>query len=307
LVVKSEEESPSHNKMKRGDSRYVVPLVVSPWLRELLVDPISKRPFIEQTVTDFKASCGFIYRYKYGVPDFRVRLTIGSERWLAAQQTFESWMEEYFSNGEADVMFYKLEQERDRPVYEVMRLIGRVLDVGGQLGHIRKYMELGQEYCSVDPFIRAHLLAKGRKNLFASYPLASPLNLVGGFGEFLPFRDGCFDTVNMRSCLDHFFNPEVALLEAYRVLKKNGKLIIGVSIEKGSLKAKLKEIVRPIISIFCHRYRKQHLSHFSYEAMIKVCKLCGFELDKEIWQSDDILYASFTRRDECIIASGRQL
>jgi SAM-dependent methyltransferase len=249
----------------------------------------------------FRAPCGFIYRYKYGVPDFRVKLTIGAQKWIAAQHAFESWIDAYFNKGEADPMFYKREQERDRPIYEVMKLSGRVLDIGGQLGHVRKYMELHQEYCSIDPFIEVHVLARGRKNLFASYPLSSPLNLVGGFAEFLPFKDACFNTINMRSCLDHFFSPEIALLEAYRVLEKEGKLIVGITVQGHSFKSKAKEAVRPIVSFICRRYKDQHIWHPSYERLIDLCNFCGFELNEEIWQADDVLYASFVRRDECAV------
>jgi SAM-dependent methyltransferase len=302
-VLWLEEEYWTVNDMKADHSQYVVTLKLSSWLRELLVDPISKRAFIEHNESGFRAPCGFIYRYRNGVPDFRVRLKIGARKWLAAQRAFESRVNEYFSTGEADPMFYKREQDRDRPIYETLSLSGRVLDVGGLLGHIRKYMELDQEYCSVDPFIGVHLLASGRKNLFASYPLSSPLNLIGGFAEFLPFRDACFDTVNMRSCIDHLFNPEFALLEAYRVLRKDGKLIIGISLENGSFRAKVKEIMRPAIAFFYRRYKEQHVWHFTYEEVIDLCKFCGFELAEEVWQEDNILYACFMPQEECVVTT----
>ena len=306
MAAKVEKECCARNKMKVEQTQYFTPLIISPWLRELLVDPISKMPFIEQNENGFRAPCGLVYRYKDGVPDFRVKLTIGAQKWVAAQHAFESWIGQYFANGEADPMFYKREQERDRPIYEVMKLSGRILDVGGQLGHIRKYMELHQEYCSIDPFIGVHVLARGRKNLFANYPLSSPLNLVGGFAEFLPFTDACFDTINMRSCLDHFLNPEIALLEAYRVLKKGGKLIIGITIQGNSFRSKAREVVRPIVSFFFHRYKNHHNWHPSYEGLMALCNSCGFDLEREIWQTDDVLYASFLRRGECVLTSDQQ-
>lgn len=162
-------------KMKIEKTQYIVPVTISPWLRALLVDPISKMPFTEQTADSFKAPCGFLYRYRDGVPDFRVKMTISAQEWLAGQIAFESWIDDYFNNGEADATFYKREQARDRPMYEAMKLSGRVLDVGGQLGHIRKYMNSDQEYCSIDPFIEVHVRARNRKNLFANYPVASRL------------------------------------------------------------------------------------------------------------------------------------
>ena len=33
--------------------------------------------------------------------------------------------------------------------------------------------------------------------------LSRPLNFIGAMAEFLPFKDGTFDWVHMRSMLDH--------------------------------------------------------------------------------------------------------
>lgn len=281
-----------------------VPLTISPWLEHLLVDPISKKPFIARNAEAFWAPCGFEYRYKNGVPDFRVRLGMAAREWLDRQITFEAWIDDYFNAGEADPEFYRREQERDRPMYEELKLSGRVLDVGGQLGHIRKYMDSDQEYCSIDPFIEVHMKAKDRANLFANYPLSTPLNFIGGYAEFLPFKDGSFDTINMRSCIDHFCIPEIALLEAYRVLTCGGKLIIGVSLEGQSWKAKIKEFVRPMVSLFVHRYKDHHVWHPTYDGLIDLYRHCGFGLEKAIWQSENILYASFRRCSRHLIAVG---
>ena len=37
----------------------------------------------------------------------------------------------------------------------------------------------------------------------------------------------------MRSVLDHFHSPDLALFEAARVLKRNGKLVIGLYVDGG--------------------------------------------------------------------------
>ena len=94
--------------------------------------------------------------------------------WVQVHAAIAKWFMRYLDRGEASNEFYPAEQQRDRRVYEALPLEGSVLDIGGQLGHIRKYMAPDQRYCSIDPFVGVHLLACNRKNLFASYPLSSP-------------------------------------------------------------------------------------------------------------------------------------
>ena len=290
--------------MNINQTKLDVPVVISDWLQEILADPLSKRHFINHGEAGFKAPCGFLYQYNNGVPDFRVNFAGSINEWTEGQVAFESWIDKYFDQGEADENFYKNEQAKDAPIYEALKPKGRVLDVGGQLGHIRKYLEPNQEYCSIDPFVGVHLRAANRPNLFANYPLSTPINFVGGYAEFLPFQDGSFDVVNMRSCIDHFFNPEIALLEAFRVLKEGGQLIIGLTLEGRSLNSRVKELVRPVLSIFIPRFRDHHIWHPTYKNLIRLCDVCGFDLDNEVWQTQDILYASFTRRQSHLMVTG---
>jgi SAM-dependent methyltransferase len=283
--------------LRSESSTLRVPLVLEPWLRHLIVDPISKKTFVTDDSDGFLAPCGFRYTYKNGVPDFRVQLGAGGKMWGQGQQNFTQWFNSYLEWGEASDGFYPAEQQSDKRVYDKIPLEGRVLDVGGQLGHIRKYMTSHQEYCSIDPFVGVHLLASNRKNLFANYPLELPLNFLGGFAEFLPISDESFDTVNMRSCIDHFFNPEIALMEAFRVTRKGGRLIIGLKIESHTLKSSLLDIAKGIAGTFLPRYKDHHMWHPSYSDLMALCSGCGFDLEKEYWQTSDVLYASFVRRD----------
>lgn len=292
------------NTAQRKDAPELkIPLVVSPWLRELLVDPVSKKAFVESGPDGFLAPSGLKYRYVGGVPDFRISLAKGAQEWLDGQVAFEEWIDGYLRKGEVDPDFYRREQSGDAPIYQALKLEGRVLDVGGLLGAIRKYMAPDQEYCSMDPFISAVEKVRGRKNYFASYPMGSPLNLVGGFAEFLPFKDASFDTVNMRSCIDHFYNPEIALLEAFRVLKEGGKLIVGISLHGRTLKSKAIEAAKEIVGVVVPRYRDHHIWHPSHEGLIALCASCGFDVEREVWQSPDVIYASFRRRKTHAVSS----
>jgi SAM-dependent methyltransferase len=282
-----------------SNNRMTVNFAMDIWLREIIVDPISKLEFKEVSQSKFIAPCGFYYNYKFNVPDLRVKLNNSQDDWTLGQLEFEKWFLSYLDKGEADPQFYMDEVHRDAPIYEkfAINCMGRVLDVGGQLGHIRKYLAPNQEYCSIDPFIEAHHLVANKKQLFATYPLAQPLNFIAGFAEFLPFRDLSFHVLNMRSCLDHFFNPQHALLEAFRVLQPGGRLIIGLTLEGQSTKAVIKDLIRPIAGAFFSKFQDHHMWHPTYDNLIALTKNCGFTLVEEFWQTSDVLYALFSRNE----------
>lgn len=280
-----------------------VKVVTQTWLKNILCDPISKKPLEFISGSHCINEDGFAYSILNHVPDLRIRLSQSEHDWLEGQEEFEKWMVSYLDNGEKNDQFYSVEQKADTKMYDKLQLEGRVLDVGGQLGHIRKYMKENQEYCSIDPFMGVVDLVDGRKKLFDNYPLSTPLNFIGGYAEFLPFKSMVFDTVNMRSCIDHFFNPELSLLEANRVLNNNGKLIIGMTVEVRSFKFVFKESIRAILGIFTKKYRDHHIWHPTRENIIAMCKTCGFELEDEVWQSDNIWYSAFRKNNSTIFVT----
>ncbi|HWP67326.1 MAG TPA: class I SAM-dependent methyltransferase [Candidatus Limnocylindria bacterium] len=51
--------------------------------------------------------------------------------------------------------------------------------------------------------------------------------LVRGIAEALPFRDGSFDRVLCESVIDHLAHPPQALAEMRRVLRADGRLLVG--------------------------------------------------------------------------------
>ena len=272
-----------------------VKIIQSPWLEEILSDPISKKA-LTKNGNSYTSENGASYHFKDAVPDFRVHINQREEEWQKGQDVYEQWHLKYLLNAEKNNNFYKDEQARDEPMYKKLVLEGRVLDVGGSLGHIRKYMADNQEYCSIDPFAGAYKLAEGKKSLFKNYPLHQPLNFVAGFAEFLPFSASSFDTVNMRSCIDHFFDAEQALHEATRVLKNNGKLIIGMTVKVKSIKNTIKESARKVLNVFTNRFRDEHIWHPTKNEMVSLCKKCGFEQEDEIWQNENVWYASFRKK-----------
>ena len=272
-----------------------VEIVQSPWLEAILADPVSKTILIKKG-NSYHSENGAVYEIKDKVPDFRVHVNQQEEEWEKGQQVYECWKQKQFEIAENNIDQYLQEQKRDAPMYEKLVLEGRVLDVGGSLGNIRKYMTENQEFCSLDPFAGVHKLAEGKANLFKHYPLHLPLNFVAGFAEFLPFSASSFDTVNMRSCIDHFFDAEQALHEATRVLKNNGKLIIGMTVKVKSIKNTIKESARKVLNVFTNRFRDEHIWHPTKNEMVSLCKKCGFEQEDEIWQNENVWYASFRKK-----------
>lgn len=276
------------------ESTLAIQVVQADWLEAILADPISKAR-LKKSGNSYYSENGFSYAIKDRVPDFRIRLNQFETEWQKGQDHYEQSMVRYLERAEQDSNMYTDEQKRDAPVYEKLPLEGRVLDVGGNLGAIRKYMQEDQEFCSVDPFINVYKLATGRTNLFKYYPMHLSLNFVGGFAEFLPFTPASFETVNMRSCIDHFFNPELSLLEANRVLKENGKLIIGMTVKVSNAGNLVKETARKVLNLFTDKFQDKHIWHPSQRELTEMCNRCGFKLEDEFWQSENVWYAAFRK------------
>jgi len=88
-----------------------------------------------------------------------------------------------------------------------------------------------------------------------------------GFGENLPFKDSTFDYVLVIVTLCFAKNPRQVLKEAKRVLKKDGKLIIGI-VDRNSF---LGRFYRKKKSIF---YKKAHF--FTVKNVVCLLKNAGF-------------------------------
>jgi len=70
------------------------------------------------------------------------------------------------------------------------------------------------------------MLARAREYLCENN---TPVALIQGIGERLPFRSHCFDKVMCKGALDHFLSPDQTMKEFARVLKPGGELIISIA------------------------------------------------------------------------------
>jgi SAM-dependent methyltransferase len=97
----------------------------------------------------------------------------------------------------------------------------RVLDIGCGPTVVSRLIEGGEKF-GVDPLMR-YFTSKFGASLFSL-----GFNFLVGVGEFLPFKNGCFDLVVCRNVLDHVEFPEIVLQEIRRVARSSGFLVLGV-------------------------------------------------------------------------------
>lgn len=252
------------------------------WVLEILVDPLTKMPAAPESI-------GLID----GIIDARRYLpnTIGYDVWLSGQKAYESWNKVTLEN-------YRAEIDGVAPVYERIRMSGRVLDVGGGAGTVRHFLPSGTQFLSVDPFLD-HWSGVPQAKI-AVYPcLSQQLNFIAACAEFLPLKANSFDWVHMRSMIDHVHSPDLALIEARRVLKPQGKLVIGLYVDGGKLGKRsnlrrLKEIARPVlVFIGFKRFSDHHIFHPTFSGLTKLITDNGFSISDVFWQpqwNDQVCY-----------------
>jgi SAM-dependent methyltransferase len=277
---------------------------VDKWLRDILVDPLDKTPLITE-LSSLISQYGRRYQIINGIFDLRLLTqhvgTIG-ELWKEGQDAYEDWCRTLIENDNRQN--YVAEREGVRDVYEAIPVVGRCIDIGGHQGRLRAYIATEQEYVSVDPYIQVFDHLNSQTNLLEAYPcLKKPVNFVCAFAEHLPFTGGAFDTAHMRSCIDHFVNPELAVLEAHRVLKPGGQLIIGLSVEGGRIgrlrpSDVVKEMARRTLSLVTDAFQDHHVWHPTYIELCRLIEGCGFKIEKTYWQrslDDRVCYVKAVR------------
>ena len=103
---------------------------------------------------------------------------------------------------------------------KMLKPSGRGLDLGVGTGVFAS--EIGAEF-GIDPALNPLKLAKSRG-----------VEVIQAMGEYLPFRDKCFDYILIALSLCFFDNPMSVLREARRCMKDSGKIIICVILRNSS-------------------------------------------------------------------------
>jgi SAM-dependent methyltransferase len=269
------------------------PTKLDNWAKELIVDPLSKEPLsLAEDSTHLLSPYGRKYPIVDGIFDLRLlnnKASRDQKIWKEGQHEYERLHRDHASHDQ--LQEYLAEIEGVKEVYEDIPVEGTCLDVGGHQGRLRKFLAPGQRYISCDPFLGVFNDLDKQPNLIKAYTfLLEPVNFVCGDAEFLPFKSSYFQTVHMLSVIDHFLNPELALNEAYRVLKADGNLVVGLYVYGGKhgnpgIKTRSKEFARDTLSTLgVNKYKDPHVWHPTYKELLELISECGFEPDKTHWQ-----------------------
>lgn len=282
------------------------------WVKEIIVDPLSKEPLTVNNNKNFLCSS---YGRKYPVKDKLLDLrllnnetTLDQKIWKEGQRQYERWFASLASLDHKQDYFDEIEGVRD--VYNEIPIEGNCLDVGGHDGRLRKFLHPDQDYIICDPFFQGLDNLDKQPNLLKAYPfLLEPVNFVCCDAEFLPFRSASFKTVHMRSVIDHFLSPELALNEAYRVLKTDGALIVGLTVHGGKrgkpdIKSIAKEFVRQtLVTVGIKSFKDYHVWHPTYKELTDLISSCGFNIEKIHWQKkylDKVCYILARKKEELL-------
>ena len=236
--------------------------------------------------------------------DFRIHrptfcLPTNWRNWNMVQEKYEDLHNTWDSIDSLD--FYLDEIDSVKEIYtREFGIMGKVLDVGGGQGRLRHFLSKDKIplYVCVDPFITVFNNIDAQSNLLRAYPcLSDPCPFVVCHAEFLPFRNNSFDWVHLRSVLDHFSDPYLAIKEAYRVLGDAGTILLGLTVTGGnsSLIGRLSRLG--------HGKREQevndHTFHWHYADLCFILKEQNFQIKKEHWQKppfDMCVYMSATKK-----------
>lgn len=282
------------------------PVKLDSWVKSILVDPLSKAALI-CAGDEWRSDYGRAYPIIGDIADLRVlprwQTSADGKIWAEGQQAYESWSDGQAVRSNID---YRGELEGVRDVYQAIPVVGRCLDVGGHQGRLRAFLAPEQQYVVLDPFLHVFDGLKKQSDLLAVYPfLLEPVNFLCGVAEHLPFASCSFDTVHMRSVIDHFRAPDLALLEAYRVLKNDGQLIIGIWVDGGrqgqkTVREVAKEAARSILSAAgIHKFDDHHVWHPTYQELLCLIDCCGFDVAHVHWQAqwgDRVCYIRAIKR-----------
>ena len=251
----------------------------------------------EEIVYDFR-----IFHPPYCIPE-------GLESWKDAQSKYEQCHEQRIENDSLQQYLDEIDSVREIYTQEY-HIEGKVLDVGGYLGSLRHYLGTDVNlYVSADPYIDIFAGIGLQPNLLHAFPcMSEPCNFISAHAEYLPFKSGSFDWIHMRSVVDHFADPYIAFLEAFRCSRVGGKLLVGMLIlEKKKVKRDGFIGLLHTISTKFLRFRSidDHMFRLTQSELMDLFMKTGWDVVKEHWQKapfQSCIYACGQKREPVPLA-----
>ncbi len=176
-------------------------------------------------------------------------MMVGGMKFKYAMNAFDCYYKEYDAWYERNKFAYLSELEAIR---KVLPKGGKGLEIGVGTGRFAQALDIAM---GIDPSKKMIDIAAQRDVV-----------VRWGFGEDLPFFEDTFDYIAIIITLCFVQNPQKVLKEAIRVLKKNGKIILGI-IDKNSFLGKFYQRKK---SVF---YKKAFF--FSIKDLSKLLKKVG--------------------------------
>lgn len=132
-------------------------------------------------------------------------------------KTYAQWQ---FEKGELTIEYFK-KHFTNQEMFEGKR----VLDMGcGAAGKSLYYVSLGAAHVTGVDIVEHY--RKEAEDYAKSLGYEDRFSFVCASAFELPFPDGSFDTIIMNDFMEHVSEPERALIEARRLISKNGKIYI---------------------------------------------------------------------------------
>jgi 2-polyprenyl-3-methyl-5-hydroxy-6-metoxy-1,4-benzoquinol methylase len=161
-------------------------------------------------------------------------------------------------------LFYRVKRKFD--LAHIPRYVehGKLLDVGCSWGkYLCSMKNLGWEVYGIEMHEQAVKYAAEELGL----------KVRQGTIDNMDFGDAFFDVINMSMVLEHLHDPSGILIEAYRLLKANGRLILSIpdisGFEAWIFRGKA----------YC-LHVPQHLNHFTPETVGLLLEKTGFRVEK---------------------------
>jgi ubiquinone/menaquinone biosynthesis C-methylase UbiE len=311
-------------------------------VEQLLCCSLCKEDLLKEPDKFICKSCGLIFpkrltntgnNQKEFVYDFRIHhpnycIPQGHEQWEEAQFEYEKYHDNHSTSDSLKEYIDEIESVRE--IYATEYPIkGRVLDVGGHQGRLRHF--LGNDvslFVSIDPYIEIFSDISRQENLLQVYPcLSEPCNFIAAHAEYLPFKSRSFDWIHMRSVVDHFADPYLAFLEAFRCATVGGKLLVGLSIidkmnspknqgetslgrnsilsriinklKRDGLLGLLQAVMRKTRHSIKSKEEDDHMFRLTHDNLINLYNTTGWNVVKEHWQKPPFQY--------CIYACGQKI